>query len=255
MKLHTETINIQSEMAAYCRTGAEVNLPGVNQQGLAQYRRLVRGVVDDALETSFPITYDYLDEELWHQIVDDFLANHKCQSWQVWNIAGEFYEYVLEQKFSERLKKPVLNNLLQFEWAETEIYNMKNKDVPVRDVVGDVFVDVPVFNPEFKMFRFEYPVHVLRPQLAADKKGEFFLLLFRDLDTGRIHFLDISAWHVWMIEQIAVYARSLEQTLVTANSLYNDFEDEKIRDESVEFLLHLHKKKFLLGYKKLNFEN
>lgn len=255
MNLHTDTINIQSEMAAYCRTGAEVNLPGANSKRFAQYRRLVRGVVHDALETTFPITRDYLDTGLWNRLADDFLANHKCQSWQVWNIAGEFYEYSLDKKTPENLGLPVLKDLLQFEWAETELYNMKNKDIPAHSMVGDIALDVPVFNPEFKIFRFDYPIHTMRPEMALEKKGEYFLLMFRDLDDGRIHFLDISPWHVWMIEQMTVYAMTLEQTLVKAQSLFETFDDEKFRKESLQFLKHLQQKKFLLGFKKLSYKN
>ena len=251
MNMRTETINILSDVAAYCRTGTEVNIPGTNPQRLAQYRRLVRGVFNDALETSFPIAYDFLENERWDELVDEFMTNHKCSSWQVWNIAGEFHEYALENKISERLGLPVLKDLLQFEWAETELYNMKDMDIPAHNMTGDIVQDIPVLNPEFKLFRFDYPVHLLRPQLAVEKKGEYFLLMFRDLESGKIHFLDISAWHVWMIEQIAVYGKSLEQSLVTAKSLFDTFDEVQFRSDSVEFLKHLQQKRFLLGYKKM----
>lgn len=255
MSLHVDTKNIQSDFAAYCLTGQKVNIPGVKKQGLAQYRRLVRGVFMDALETSFPITRDYLNNETWNKLVDDFMAKHKCQSWQVWNIAGEFYDYSISEKFSENLGLPVLKDLLQFEWAETELYNMKDKEIPAHNLIGDLHMDIPVFNPEFRLFRFEYPVHILKPELAEGKIGEYYLLLFRNLKDGKIHFLDISAWHVWMIEQIAVYSKSLEQTLLTAQSLFENFNEQKFKNNSVGFLNHLQKKNFLLGFKSLNNKN
>jgi len=249
MSLHTETHRIQSAMATFILKGKDVDIPGADKDGLLLYRKLVHGVINDALETSFPITRDYLDAATWEEMTDDFMANHRCRSYQLWNIAGEFHEYALKRKTAERLRLPVLNDLLQFEWAETELYNMKNKAMPEYGSAGDLFSDTPVFNPEFKIFRFTYPVHLLHPAKAAANAGEYYLLMFRDPDDGRIHFIDITAWHVWLMEQMTVYARSPEQALIIAQSLFPAFDTGQFRENAEQFLQHLRNKKFLLGFR------
>ena len=252
--MQVKTHKVQSDFSAYCRTGEEIEIPGTKPEGVKQYRKLVFGVVKDAIENSYPIAIEYIQPEVWDEMVYKFFKNHKCQSFQVWNIAGEFYEYALKNNWAEQYNIPLLNDLLKFEWTETEMYNMKDLETGVYKPSGDYLRDVPVFNPEFKLLQFTYPVHLTQPSKALEKPASYFALAFRDLDDGRIHFFDLSVFNVWMIEQMAVYENSLEQTLLTAKSVYGEL-DKKVDDSAIDFLKYLNKKKFLLRFKPINTNN
>jgi uncharacterized protein len=248
MNLQSETFKAQSDFSAYCRTGIYHEIPGTKPDGLKQYRKLVFGVISDAVENSYPIAADYLGEAVWNEMVQSFFSNHKCQSFQVWNIAGEFYEFAKSQNWAEKYKIPLLNDLLHFEWTETEMYNMKDLEVARHKPSGDYLYQVPVFNPEFRILKFTYPVHLIKPEAALSKPSEYFVLVYRNLENGRIHFLDLSVLRVWMIEQMAVYGKTLEQSLVTAGVAFGKI-DPEITNSSINFLKYLHQKKFLLGFK------
>jgi len=250
MNLRSETRKVQFDFATYCRTGQSVDIPGTRKDRLLQYRKLVFNVVMDALETSYPIAVDFLEGKVWDNLVHRFFSEHKCTSWQVWNIAGEFHEYFRHHEIADKLNMPILNELLEFEWAETQMYNMKDEPIPEFRPFGDFLDDIPVFNPEFRIFRFQFPVHLMRPEVAIKQKGEFFVLLFRDPKDGRIHFMDLSTWWVWVIEQIMVYSRSLQQVMLTANSLLGKSVKNNLLHQSIDFLKILNRKNFLLGFKK-----
>lgn len=254
MSLQVKTYKVQSDLSAFCRNGEAIEIPGTKPEGLKQYRKLVFGVVKDAIENSFPIAIEYIQPEIWEEMVYTFFKNHKCRSFQVWNIAGEFYEYALKNNWAEQYKIPVLNDLLKFEWAETEMYNMKDIDPDIHTPFGDFLFDIPVFNPEFRLLQFTYPVHLMKPEIALEKPASYFVLVFRDLVKGRIHFVDLSVFNVWMIEQMAVYEKSLDQTLLTAKSVYGEI-NKNVAESAVGFLKYLNEKKFLLGFKPVNIKN
>lgn len=255
MNLQFETYKIQSDFSAYCRTGNLTDLPGVNPDGVKQYRRLIFGVVRDAIENSYPIALDYIHREIWDEMLNDFFGTHKCQSYQVWNIAGEFFEYAVSNDWAKQYKLPLLNNLLQFEWAETEMYNMPDEARPSYAHSGDMMHYVPVFNPEFRIYQFEYPVHKMRPEQAATHRGRYFMLMFRDHVDGRIHFMDLSVFWVWMIEQMDVQGKTTEQSLETARSMFGEIDLENKRIAVKPFLTQLNDIGFLLGFKKISGTN
>lgn len=255
MNLQPKTKKIQNDFATYCRTGEEIQLQGANLQRLKHYRRLVYGVVSDALETAYPIASDFLGDDKWNDLAGEFFSNHKCSSWQVWNIAGELYDYAVKNKLSTKYQIPVLNDLLLFEWAETKMYNMPDKPVTAHKPSGNIFHEVPVLNPEFNIYRFTYPVHLMHPAKALNNPGEYFMLMFRDLQSGNIHFIDLSGWFVWLIEQIWVCNKSPEQCLVSAESMLDVVADEALVKNTMKFLKHLQNRKFIIGFNPTNPSN
>ena len=125
--LQPETFRYQSSLASYCRGGHSREIKGINQNNVKQYRRLVYNVVDDMLQSAFPITYDFVDEDEWNYLVNDFFSSHSCQSPQAWYMPKEFYGYLEKAENPIAKKYPFLLELLWFEWLEVELFMMANK--------------------------------------------------------------------------------------------------------------------------------
>lgn len=83
MHLLSETFEAQSLLADYCRTGIRPEITGTNKN-ITRYRELVYNVVFDTLENAYPIAFQFIGEEKWHELVHDFFSNHKAQTPQVW---------------------------------------------------------------------------------------------------------------------------------------------------------------------------
>jgi hypothetical protein len=200
MNLLPETHTVQSQLAKYCRDGVAVQLEGALSDRLPQYRRLVYNIIQDNIESAYPIAFKYLPTEVWEELVYDFFSIHECQSFQVWKLPKEFLEFVVENKYSEKHSIPFLNDLLNFEWAEMELYNTTDIPYEYGSLTGNVINDIISVNPEHLLVPLHYPVHLLPPLEAIDKKGNYFVLLFREKETGKIQFIDLSVWYAFIID-------------------------------------------------------
>jgi len=203
MPLSDHTYRYQSALAAYCRTGQYQAIPGVHAGHVMHYRRLVYNVVDDMLQSAYPLTHHLLKEREWKALVQEFFSRHPCQSPQVWYMPRELYRYMLQVKHPLLQQYACLQELLWLEWTEVELFMMEDRPAAyTRD--GDLLADALVLNPEHCLQRLRYPVHV-KPakQITANDQGDYFLVLFRRPDTGEVIFLNLSPVAAHMLERLA----------------------------------------------------
>lgn len=245
--LKADTEIYQGTLAEYCRTGGEQPLlPGTTAGRLHHYRRLVFNVVLDALGSSYPIASDWLGSE-WEQLAEEFFASHTCRESQIWRMPHELIDYLNHTGSGWYKRYPVLRDLLEFEWLETEVYMMENAALPEYHTQGDWLYDRLAFHPDFRMAGFRYPVHTTAPaQIDPAQTGAFFVLLFREPDTNNVRFLDLSAVHVHVLEQVMEGARLKEMLPSLAETL--GMEVYPLQLHVVEFLSDLYRKGFILGF-------
>lgn len=249
--LKKETQLQQNLLADYCRTGIEPEgLIGINKENLHHYRRLVYNIVTDILETAYPITYSYLNKEIWNDLVNEYFTEHKCQTTQVWRMPLEFYEYCIAKNKTEELNTPFLNDLLYFEWLELDVHTMEDIDYPPFKIEGDLLSEQIVLNPEYRIIPLSFPVHTTPPgeELTA-KKGNYFLLIYREKESGNVQFVDLSMFYTYVLENIANGAL-LKDILVEANSAFGINDIKLLKDKSLHFMEDLRNRKFILGFSK-----
>jgi len=249
MSLHPDTAAIQRALARYCRTGFVPQLPGVVPGRLVHYRRLVRNVVFDNLEEAFPIASKYIGEERWEALCHAFLSDHACLSPQVWQIAGEFYRYALNEQAAAAHALPFLNDLLLFEWTEMELYNMPDLSAHVDRTEGDLLNDRPVLNPEHRLLTLQYPAHLCEPWQALEREGRYFVLLFREPDSGKIQFMDLSVWFALLVEQFAKEQTCLRELLDEAPALFGSIDLDALSQATLAFMEQLRHKQGILGFR------
>ncbi|MBT3384701.1 MAG: hypothetical protein HN778_06765 [Prolixibacteraceae bacterium] len=251
MLLKTETYKQQSSIAQYCRDGKEVAILNAKPERLPHYRRLVFNVVKDALETTYPISHKYIDSEVWKEIVFNFFSEHKCKDPQVWRMPFEFYEFCKTKNYDEKYDLPFLNNLLYFEWVEVELYMMEDISLP-QFLYSDNWLQKRIaVNPEHKIIKLEYPVHMEKPFDTVNKKGDYFLLLYREKETGRIQFTNLSILFTFLLENIVSAEKTLEEIFNDILYIFGINHLEMLQNESFKFLNDLKTRGFVLGvYKK-----
>jgi hypothetical protein len=220
MQLLERTHKYQSSLANYCRTGKWENIPGVQKENITQYHRLVYNVVDDTLQSAYPLTYDLLTKKEWDKAVSNFLINHSCQSPQLWYMPKEFYQYIVNTGSPLLKKYPFLEELLSFEWMETELFMMEDKPVKVKNN-GDVLTDLLVINPEHQFLSFTYPVHSKKAKLIkeADKQS-YFVIGYRDIE-GSVIFTDLSPALVRLLEYLNEAPASLKELIQQFTAEFN----------------------------------
>ncbi len=245
--LKEETYQQQSKLADYCRTGSVPELKGINEKNLYYYRRLVFNIAYDTLETAYPITFNFLDREVWDNLVSDYFAEHKCQTPQVWRMPLEFYEYCLEKDIQSKLKLPFLNDLLYFEWLELEVHTMDDIPYPNYTSKGDLLNDAIALNPEHRLVKLTWPVHTTAPNEMEGKQGDHFLFMYREKDTGNIQFMDVSILYAYILEQLS-NGVLLKDILVEANTLFQLNDIALLKDHTLTFIEDLKQKQFVLGF-------
>ena len=247
MLLKTETYQEQSSLAKFCRDGIKVEIDGTKPERLPHYRRLVFNVVKESLETTYPISYKYIETKNWDEIVYNFFSLHKCADPQVWRMPLEFCEFCKNENYSEKYQIPFLNDLLYFEWLEAEMYMMEDLEYPKFKAKTIGLKDKIAINPEHKIVKLKFPVHMEKPFDALNKKGNYFLLLHREKETGRIQFTSLSVLFTFLVENIVLAEKNLEEILNDILYLFGINDLKMLHTESLKFRGDLKARGFVLG--------
>lgn len=247
MLLKTETYNQQSKLAQYCRTGIASDILEVKANRLPHYRRLVFNVVKDALETTFPIAFKFLQSEVWEEIVYNFFCLHNCQHTQVWRMPEEFYQFCRNESYTATYDLPYLNDLLYFEWLEAEMYVMEDLEYPNFSENTNWLKGKIAVNPEHKIIKLEYPVHFQIPDEAVKNKGNYFLLLYREKETGKVQFVNLSILFTFLVENIVLQEKTLEEIFNDILHIFGINNLDLLQKEAFKFLEDLLQRGFVLG--------
>lgn len=243
----SKTFALQTDLGLYCRTG--INEPKTSiQEHTFQYRRLVYNVIKDTLKTAFPITRKLIGKKRWEKSVAYFIKNHKCQTPQIWKLPLEFYEYYTNTNFPFKKEFPFLNDLLQYEWLEIDIFMME--DLPIENFKkeGNYKTDIFIPNPEIKILPIQYPFHLKKvKQISEEDKGQYFVTIHRDYYSKQVKFNDLSYPFVEMLLKI----NEQETTFSDLEKLLSKYETDnnKITKAVEEFINFALQNNLLLGIK------
>ncbi|GAB4183755.1 MAG: hypothetical protein Kow00108_21030 [Calditrichia bacterium] len=252
MYLTPETRIYQEKMAEYCRTGKSVQIPGVREDRLHHYRRLISGVFENTLENAFPLTHQLLSQEEWEEMLRDFQAHHDVKASKLWLMPKEFYEFARLSAFGERFNRPYLSDLLYFEWMEIQLFTMADKVLEPYIEHGEMLDDLIYVNPEYEMIQLRYPVHktLVHEELVDEVNAVVFG--FRDVESGEVKFVELSPFFAFIINQIHHREISLKN-LIEEMSRETDYPDkETIIPHLLPFVGDMFLQGLFLGYRRGN---
>ncbi len=251
-QLHEYTRNQQSSLANYVRTGTLNNVEGLTENRVHYYRKLVHNVLNDSLQSAFPITYDLLEEDEWYDLVEKFFRYHDCQSNEIWKMPYEFYQFTISNENNLIMKYPHLNDLLLLEWTEIEVYMMENKPPHKFNIEGDLLNDVLVLNPEFNIIKLKYPVHIKGSrEINKDDLGNYFVLIYREPKTFRVQFVNLSVYFAWLIARLLEESKPLIDIYEAAEETFR-VDKSILEKNSYQFITDMINNKFILGFKNDN---
>lgn len=204
MQLLDSTYQHQNKFAQFCRSGEYVAIPGVKEKNIGRYRKLIYNIVDDSLRSTYPLTYDLLEDQEWESLVDKFFSSHRCQSPMLWQMPKELMDYMQETDHKLLHTYEFLSDLLLLEWYEVEIYMMEDKAIPTFKIEGNMLRDSFVINPELSILSLTYPVHLKNAsKIISEDKGQYFVCLHRESETGKVQFTDIKYPHIELLEKLS----------------------------------------------------
>ena len=226
-------------------------------EDIARYRQLVWNIVYDSMSNAYPLAQRALGEPIWERLIRDFLREHNMQSNQYWETAAELLDYIGDPEDTQSPQRDLMNafpfvyDLLYFEWLEIKYFNLATPDFVVTDrpQAPLKLADGVNMNPAGEIFRVCWPVHSSPPQsLKSAEKGEYYLFCFRNAYTLEIEYMELSAFHVLLLEQIETQTnQSIEAILEALNEAYALEMTAETRTGVLAFLEHLKQKGALMG--------
>lgn len=246
--LKRETSELQRKLAWYCRTGEETDIEGARHSRLHHYRRLVYNVINNTMKHAYPITREIMANEQWEELINMFFTQHNPQTPKVWELPYELYEFVKDNEIASTFGIPVLNDLMYLEWIEIQVHTMEDEEVPEFSSVGDLLYDRLVVNPEHELIRLEYPVHKLSAGEAIKNKGNYFVMVFREPDSGRVRFVNLSVLFVYLLNRIMLEGKPAISFTEDIMKQFN-IRDKDLVLKSIEaFLGDMIRQKAILGF-------
>ena len=192
--------------------------PGVAAADMAVYAGLLRNKIEGSLLTCFPITHALLGELHWENLVEDFIARHRCLSPFYRQIPDEFMNF-LQHERADPFDPPFLNELCHFEWIELTLAIAQAEEQAEEQAIendGDLLENCIVFTPVSRLLHYAYPVHRIgreqpdwqqwrmwkQEPFQVRMREEAYIFGFRDRD-DQIQFLEINALTARLIERLA----------------------------------------------------
>ncbi|WP_018993604.1 MULTISPECIES: DUF2063 domain-containing protein [unclassified Thioalkalivibrio] len=166
---------------------------GIEDRRLAIYRRLFINNVRNLLGRGFPVIRRILGEEAWAALVRDFYRDHGCHTPYFPQLAGEFVQYLAEERVPQPDDWPFLAELAHYERVETELVYSDAQPSGDVDPQGDLLTGVPVFSSAARLLAYEFPVHRIGPDHCPQQPGDVptYLLAYRGEDE-RVRFAELN---------------------------------------------------------------
>ncbi len=172
---------IAEKVTYFCRTG---ELDPALPERLKVYLDHFRNKIKHNLKRAFPLTVHLLEPTQWEEMVHRFLAEEECAAPYFWKVPEAFLHFAKKNHYADRLNIPYLDDLMDFEWLEIEMYMMPDGSK----------------EDERRLISYSYPVFEKKPLPRSMKKGIYFLLAFRHPTSKEIHFISLSPFYCRVID-------------------------------------------------------
>jgi len=131
-----------------------------------------------------------------------------------------------------------------------DIHTMKDEEYPAFKTEGNWGTDVIAINPEYRILSVKYPVHTTHPsEIKTDTPSQYFILIYREPETGRVQFIDISVLYALTIEKIEE-EKSITEIVDELQPVFSFPDKAFAQEQIIHFCKDLQRKEFVLGFKK-----
>lgn len=173
---------LQQQFSAHIRDPEQHAAPvDIEDRRMAIYRELFYNNIEDFISGNFPVIRKLFSEQGWHQLVQRFFRDYRCQTPLFPEIPREFIRFLEQQQPCKN--KPFLLELAHYEWVEMalEIDN-SSLDLDKIDSEGDLLKGKPALSPQAWLLRYEWPVHKISPDYQPTSKTDkpTFILINRN---------------------------------------------------------------------------
>ena len=179
-------IKSQHEFTQYIRNPESSPVPkGIEERRADIYRELFYNNIEGFLADNFPVLKKVTAPDDWHEMVQDFFANHPSPSPYFSDIPEEFISYLTTDRASNNDNKndpSFLTELAHYEWAELvmSIAESAQATTKIKNIETQALTLAETAWP----LAYQYPVHKISPDFLPSEVPELptLLVVYRNPD-------------------------------------------------------------------------
>ena len=172
--------SVQLDFAAHIRNPELNPRPAdVEPRRMQIYLDLFFNNVKNFVDSAFPVSREIVGEQVWRQLVREYLHRHGAESPYFLQISEEFLTFLHDRGLHDL--PPFLLELCHYEWIELSL------DVADEETRGDIepwvsLDDRVLLNPVMRTLVYQYPVHQIGPTRLPEGPPEVptYLIAYRD---------------------------------------------------------------------------
>lgn len=219
--MQPEFINTQYAFAGYLRDPDNRPAPdNIEARRMAIYRELIYNNIENFIASGFPVLRSILADEHWHQLVRDFIRDHRCHSPYFLDISREFLHYLQETRLKEGgaqagWEPPFMLELCHYEWVELAL-DVAEAEIPANgDMAPNPLHRLYQVSPLVWRLSYSYPVH----KISADNQPQeplvegAFLVVYRNRQ-DKVRFLEVNHVVINLLQLIDTKEKIDGQTLL-----------------------------------------
>ncbi len=194
----------QAEFSAYIRNPNTNICPGdVAPNRMQMYRELFFNNVESFLSSNFPVLRKILNDTQWHQLAQDFFANHPCTSPYFSEIPEEFISYLQNERIASTGDYPFMLELAHYEWVEMALSIAqesltKSNAQQITDVEQTISL-----SPLAWILAYQFPVHKISPDFLPLQPPDqpSYLMVYRD-NEDEVRFIELAPMSFHLLQTL-----------------------------------------------------
>lgn len=187
---------------------------GVEERRLKIYRDLIYNNVEGFISGGFPVLRSLYRDDDWHQLVREFIDQHRCHTPYFLEISQEFLNFLMAREEPGPNEPPFQLELAHYEWVELAL-DVSEQQLAEAPGEYALLSSVPQLSPLAWLLSYQYPVHLIGPGFqptAAEQPT--YLVVYRDrLD--KVCFVQLNAATARMLELVRDNEAASAQELLT----------------------------------------
>lgn len=237
---------LQKKFSDNVRNGCEGDFPEVNGKTFAIYHKHLKKKLSRLLGFVFTLTQEAIGADLWEKCILQFLASQSVSGESVLGLSHAFYTY-LKDKCKE-IQYPFLEELVNFEYLLVELFYLEDIPPLPFQPVGNRLESAVVFNPEHRFLALDYPVFKYEGPDLAQRKGSYYLLLYRHPTLFTVEIIELSALYFSALSMMAEQSVSLLAAIERAARELGIPKEEINPEQMFNFFDSLQEQRVILGF-------
>ena len=189
-------------MANYLRDPVRNPAPaGVEQRRLQIYQDLVYNNIEGFISGGFPVLRSLYEEPDWHEMVRQFIDQHRCHTPYFLEISQEFLQFLMGTYVRRDCDPPFMAELAHYEWVELAL-DVSEEVLFDPIEIDDLRTSVLRLSPLAWVLSYQFPVHRIgvsyRPEQAQEPT---YLAVYRDRE-DKVCFMELNAATARLLELI-----------------------------------------------------